>query len=45
MKKALLLVVVLAFIMSFLTGCWWETESDKVSYNLSKEADNFNVIR
>lgn len=37
---ALLLVVVVCF---GLTGC--ETEADRVSYNLSQEADNFNNIR
>jgi hypothetical protein len=31
-----------AFCMLAMTGC---TESDKVSHNVSKEADNFNVIR
>lgn len=44
MKKKLL--VVLAFVMLtalFLTGC--ETEADRVSYNLSQEADNFNDVR
>lgn len=30
------------FCVLAMTGC---TESDKVSYNVSKEADNFNVIR
>ncbi len=30
------------FCILAMTGC---TESDKVSYNVSKEADNFNVIR
>lgn len=30
------------FCLLAMTGC---TESDKVSYNVSKEADNFNVIR
>ena len=37
---ALLLVVVICF---GLTGC--DTEADRVSYNLSQEADNFNNIR
>ncbi len=31
-----------AFCMLAMTGC---TESKKVSYNVSKEADNFNVTR
>lgn len=44
MKRKLL--VVLAFVMLtalLLTGC--ETEAQRVSYNLSQEADNFNDIR
>ena len=28
-----------------LTGCLNERQSDKVSYNISMQADNFNVIR
>ena len=28
-----------------LTGCLDERQSDKVSYNISMQADNFNVIR
>lgn len=46
MKRKLL--VVLAFVMLtalFLTGCETGTEVDRVSYNLSQEADNFNDIR
>lgn len=41
MKKGLLLIA-LMMVLSF-TGC--ETEADRVSYNLSQEADNFNVVR
>jgi len=44
-KKVILLGLVLVLLICTFTGCWWETESDKVSYNLSLEADNFNVIR
>lgn len=41
MKKAMILVLVIA--MGFvLTAC---TQADMVSYNVSKEADYFNVIR
>ena len=36
------LVVIIACIVLFITGC---TQSDKVSKNISKEADNFNVVR
>ncbi|WP_097006517.1 hypothetical protein [Lacrimispora amygdalina] len=39
MKKGLLFVVLM---ISLLTGC---TQAEKVSYNLSQEADNFNVVR
>jgi len=37
-----LLLVVLTVTMMF-SGC--QTEANKVSYNLSLEADNFNVVR
>lgn len=40
MKKAIILITILAVML--LTGC---TEVTKVSQNVSKEADNFNVIR
>lgn len=44
MKKfKLCLFVVLLFTTLILTGC--QTEAEKVSYNLSLEADNFNVTR
>ena len=40
MKK---LLAVMALVVVFgLAGC---RQSDKISYNVSKEADNFNVIR
>lgn len=44
MKKRILgvLLVVLTFGV-LMVGC--ETEADRVSYNLSQEADNFNVVR
>lgn len=36
-------VILLSFIMIFVAvGC---TEADQVSYNVSQEADNFNVLR
>ena len=41
MKKYLL--VILVVLTSFFSGCW--RESEKVAYNISKEADNFNVTR
>ena len=40
MKKALVVAVVVC--MFLLTGC---RQASRVSYNLSKEADNFNIMR
>ena len=36
-------MVLIIFMGVVFTGC--QTEAEKVSYNLSKEADNFNVVR
>jgi len=41
MKKILAVIMLAGLLM--LTGC--QSESEKVSYNLSLEADNFNVVR
>lgn len=41
MKRVL--IVLLALVMIILVGC--ETEAERVSYNLSQQADNFNDIR
>lgn len=41
--KKISLVLVLMGCLLLLTGC--ESEAEKVSYNLSQQADNFNVIR
>lgn len=41
MKKIVIALMVVAAFM--LAGC--ETQSEKVSYNVSQEADNFNVVR
>ncbi len=41
MKRIKCFALGLVFVL-LLTGC---TEADRVSYNLSKEADNFNVVR
>lgn len=41
MEKLIMIAVVLASLALF-TGC---NEVDRVSYNLSKEADNFNDVR
>ena len=43
MKKIIFLIMILAIMVASLTGC--QTEADKVSYNLSLEADNFNDVR
>lgn len=44
MKKRILPSLILITMMSFLlAGC--ETEAQRVFYNLSQEADNFNVVR
>ena len=41
MKKTLIAAILLTVLC--LTGC--ATEAQKVSYNISQEADNFNTIR
>lgn len=41
-KKILMLVLAVSAVTAILTGC---TEAEKVSSNVSQEADNFNVIR
>ena len=42
-KKILGLLVAGVLAASTLTGCG--TEAERVSYNLSQQADNFNVVR
>lgn len=42
MKKIFAFIITMAFVFS-MTACG--QEADRVSYNLSKEADNFNDIR
>ncbi len=43
MKKKILSVLLIMAIMAFcLVGC---TESARVSYNISEQADNFNIVR
>ena len=42
MKKIISMVLVMSSVL--LVGCF-ESESQKVSHNLSEEADNFNVVR
>lgn len=43
MKKIIALLLA-AVLMLALCGCY-DTEANRVSHNLSQEADNFNVIR
>lgn len=43
MKKKLFLIGMLLGLVLIFTGC--ETEANRVSYNLSQEADNFNDVR
>lgn len=42
MKKSLLIAILVAVMMTFFVGC---TEAERVSYNLSEQADNFNIVR
>lgn len=44
-KKILCLGLGVAMMLSSLTGCSWADEADVASYNISKEADNFNIYR
>lgn len=43
MKKRILLTILALMMVVVLSGCM--TEAEKVSHNVSKEADNFNVTR
>lgn len=42
LKRMLAVGLSLSLICGLLTGC---TEAERVSYNISEEADNFNVFR
>ena len=42
-KKLLVITLVIITLVATLSGC--ETEAQRVSYNLSQEADNFNIVR
>ena len=42
MKKIIMIMLAIVLMGVVLTGC---TQADRVSYNLSKEADSFNVVR
>lgn len=41
-KKVISIVLMIVILGAILAGC---REAEKVSYNVSQEADNFNVIR
>lgn len=45
MKKSKIILAILSVLMTttVFTGC--ETEAQRVSYNLSQQADNFNIVR
>ena len=42
-KKLLLITITIIALIAMCTGC--ETEAQRVSYNLTQEADNFNIVR
>mgnify|MGYP001856009370 CR=1 FL=1 len=42
-KKIFAIIAILCLIVCCLCGC--ETEASKVEYNLTQEAENFNVVR
>ena len=44
-RKHILAIAALILCAVLLSGCEFETEANKVSRNVSKEADNFNVTR
>lgn len=43
MKKKIAVVTLIITLLLTFAGC--QSEADKVSQNLSKEADNFNIVR
>lgn len=43
MKNKMVLSLLITILVMVMVGC--STQADKVSYNLSKEADSFNVVR
>ena len=46
MKKKLLSILAIALFASFMfTGCLGETEAERVQYNITQQADNFNIVR
>lgn len=45
MKKKVLILGLVVAVLFGVCGCSFEDEADVASYNISKEADNFNVYR
>ena len=41
-KRIAILIVLVVSLVCLFTGC---NEADRVSHNLSKQADNFNIVR
>lgn len=41
-KKLAVILLTVAMVVMVLAGC---SEAERVSYNLSEEADNFNIVR
>ena len=44
-KKILVTMLAVGMVATSLTGCAFETESSKVTYNMKQEAENFNILR
>ena len=44
-KKIFSILGTVLVVATLFTGCSWEDEADVASYNISKEADNFNIYR
>ena len=42
-KKIFLMFAIISAVAAVFTGC--ETQAQRVSYNLTQEADNFNIVR
>ena len=45
MKRVLAVIMLVVMVAVACTGCGFSRESEKVSYNISQQADNFNVTR
>lgn len=44
-EKILAVVTVVMILVAMVLGCTGCTEAERVSYNVSQSADNFNVVR